>query len=142
MIGGPVKLAVNSYIMANPDRALEVTGALAAAGIVGVTLRQIIKVVGVKESELPEGGLAEVELLDEQAPAGFFGVAVGYAHDSLAAWKMRGGGALPRLGWHHGLWRVRHAGAWTGDPGFDAAARPLDLVDVITPAMDEEGRLV
>ena len=135
MIGGPMKLAVNQYIMANPDRALEATGIVLAAGIAAVTLRQIMNVVGVKEKDLPEGAMTEAELLDEQQPEGFFGHAVLYTHESLKARKMRGGGVLPFVGWQHGLWRVRHASSWTGAADLDSESKPLDVVDVITPAM-------
>jgi hypothetical protein len=137
-----MQTAVNRLIVANPGMALEITGGLVAAGVAGVTLRQIMRHIGLDEKALPEGGMAEVELLDEHAPGGFFAEAVENVHASLVGYEMRGA-VLPKVGWFHGLWRVKNRGvAWMSDPGFDTEAQAFELVDIVTPAMDKKGELV
>lgn len=139
MVGGPMKLAVNQFILNNPTAALEVTGGLMAGA---VTLAVIMKAVGVKESDLPAGGMAEVELLDEEAPERFFGRAVSYVHASLAEWKMRGDLSVPQVGWDHGRWDLRLRVGGTRVPlERTEELRAHQVVDVSTPVLSN-GKLV
>jgi hypothetical protein len=138
-----MRAAVNDYIVSNPTAALEVTGALVAAGVAGVTLRQIMRVVGLKESELPQGAMAEAELLDEQAPASFFGRAVSSVHASLVGWKMRSDLAPPMVDWRHGRWTVHHRiGGMSLPIEQTELVRGFEITEVKTPLMNQDGELV
>lgn len=143
MVGGPMKLAVNQFIASNPTAALEVAGGLVAVGA-GLTLAHIMKVIGVKESDLPEGGMREVELLDAERPDRFFNNAATSLWASLAEWEMRGDLALPQMGWRHGPWSVRHrVHGFVEIPFKDTeTAHGCMVTDVETPVMDESGKLV
>lgn len=136
MVGSPMKLAVNEFLL-RPD-ALEVVGGLVAAGV-SISLRQIWRHVG--GGRLNRDQEREIELLDEQAPDGFFGDAVRTVHGSLVGCEMRGGG-VARIGWRHDAWKLRYLGlTWDSDPGFDSDAKAFDLTDIATPVM-EGGKLV
>lgn len=133
MVGGPMKLAVNEFIMRDPKLALEITGGIVAAG--SVTLRQIWREIsnGAKLSKQQE---MEIDLLDEQCPDNFFPGAVKTVHYSLVGTEMRKG-ILPYVGWFRGKWGVKNPGlTWSA-----AHDNPVDLIDVSTPVM-QDGKLV
>lgn len=138
MVGGPMKLAVNEFLL-RPD-ALEVVSGLAVAGGLGV--RQIWKTLGMRTPTYDEA--AELELLDEHAPKGFWSKAVSAVHTSLVAKEFRGRGnaIIPHVGWYHDIWSVEYRGfTWDTDPGFDDEAKAYDLTDIGTPVM-VDGKLV
>jgi hypothetical protein len=136
-----MKLAVNQFILSNPTTALHVAEGLVAVGA-GLTLRHIMKSIGVQEADLPERGMAEVELLDENKPDGFFHDGVVSIHASLIEHKMRGDIALPQLGWRHGLWRVTHRIAGFREVASTEQASGFVVTDIATPVMNENGVLV
>lgn len=138
MVGGPMKLAVNEWLMT--PGALSVTAGLVSAGLAGIGAREIWHIVG--GGDLSDDQKRELELLDQEAPTGFFGNAIRSVHCSLIAREMRGGGASPRVGWHRGLWKVKYLGhTWSNDPWVDPDAKAFDLTDISTPVM-EDGKLV
>lgn len=140
MVGGPMKMAVNQFIMDNPTVALHVAEGLVAVGA-GLTLRHVMKAIGVKESALPEGGMAEVELLDEKKPGWLVPRTVTSLRAGLLAYKMRNDIAVPQMDWKHGVWDVQHKLGGFDVPSTQEAVG-FDVTVVHTPVMNAEGRLV
>jgi hypothetical protein len=131
---------INTLIVHSPEEALALAGGLLAAGGV-IKLADILRHVD-PDMELSDEEKLELELLDEQAPKGFFTKAVASVHGSLIERKMRATPVIPKLWWKHGEWDIRHRGVtWTSDPSFDPLASAFDWTDVSTPAL-EDGKLV
>jgi hypothetical protein len=125
MVGLSATGAVNDLILTNKELAIGIASGLAAVGGT-LTLREIFRSIGLRDNSLDRNQNLEVDLLDEQAPYGFWQRAVQGVHAGLIAEKMTNGSITPRFRWLRGLWTVDHG------LNVGSEIEPVQLVDLTT----------
>lgn len=137
-----VLTTVNPLLAHNPETAIAVAGGLVAVGA-GLTLRHALHQLGIRDANMTRSENLEVDLLDEEAPDGFWHEAVSGIHGGLVSAKMTAGTVTPRLRWLPSrLFKIDHQVNPATD-GFAEPARMVDLTTVNTRTLDEvSGKLV
>jgi hypothetical protein len=123
MVGLSATGAVNTLIVTNPEEALAIAAGLAAVGG-SLTLRHCFRTIGLNKLNRDEN--LEVDLLDAEAPEGFWQRAVSGVYAGLVAQKMTEGTITPRFRWFKGLWTVDHG------LNVGSEIEPVRLVDLTT----------
>ena len=88
MVGLSITGHVNGLIVASPDEALAAAQALVAIGT-GLTLRHAMRQLGLRDNDFNRDENREIDLLDENAPEGFFARAASGVYGGLVAAKFR-----------------------------------------------------